>query len=80
MVLSDRRKSARKNALDTALIRFGDVSVACVVRDISESGAALRIGAQSEIPDQFKLVVPRSKVFACRVAWRKGGWVGVSFL
>jgi len=54
--------TARSKLIETALIRFGDVSVCCAVRDLSEGGAALYIGKQKGIPDQFTLIVPRSKI------------------
>jgi PilZ domain len=78
-VLSDRRKSARRKALDTALVRFGDLSMSCVVQDVSDTGAAVQVPAQSEVPDEFRLVMPRNKTWYCRVIWRQGAWIGVSF-
>jgi hypothetical protein len=44
MPVIDRRKAARSKVLDAALIRFGDVSVSCAFRDLSNSGAALDTG------------------------------------
>ena len=35
------RKKPRRRVLYTGLIRFGDVSVSCVIRNLSEIGAAL---------------------------------------
>ena len=78
MPVTDRRKSARSKLIDTALIRFGDASVCCVVLDLSGTGAALQIGAQMGVPDQFTRLVPQSKIYSCNVIWRKQGRVGVS--
>jgi hypothetical protein len=50
MAVADRRKAARSTVLDTALIRFADVSVCCAVRDLSEGGAALDLGMQTAFP------------------------------
>lgn len=69
----------RNPSLDNALIRFGDLSFCCVVRDIAEDGAALKVDPQSSVPDRFTLIVPRNKTYSCKVIWRKGGWVGVAF-
>ena len=80
MPVTDRRKAARSKVLDAALIRFGDVSVCCAFRDLSNSGAALDIGKQAGIPDQFTLIVPRGKIYSCTVIWRKGSRIGVSFI
>ncbi|MVT64479.1 hypothetical protein GPL21_05050 [Bradyrhizobium pachyrhizi] len=79
--LPDRRKSVRNPSLDNALIRFGDLSLCCVVRDITEGGAALRAeDPPSSLPDQFTLIVPPSKTYSCNVVWRDGDWVGVAFV
>lgn len=77
----DARKNQRNRLLETGLIRFGDLSVCCVLRNLSEAGAALDVGPQSSIPDQFTLiVVPKKKIYSCNVIWRKGTRIGVSFL
>jgi hypothetical protein len=76
----DARKTPRRKVLDTGLIRFGDFSVACVIRNLSEIGAALDAAPQSFVPDQFTLIVVRKKkIYSCTVIWRKGTRVGVSF-
>jgi hypothetical protein len=47
---------------------------------MSEAGAALDIGSQVGIPDQFTLiVVPRKKIYSCAVVWRKDRRIGVAF-
>ncbi|WP_456666095.1 PilZ domain-containing protein [Bradyrhizobium sp. USDA 3240] len=79
--LPDRRKSVRNPSLDNALIRVGDLSLSCVVGNITENGAALKVDdPPSPLPDQFTLVVPPSKTYACNVVWRKGAWIGVAFV
>ena len=76
----DARKNLRKRVLDTGLIRFGDLSVCCVLRNLSETGAALDIGSESLIPNRFTLIVVRKKkIYSCSVIWRKGKRIGVSF-
>jgi hypothetical protein len=47
---------------------------------MSEAGAALDIGSQIGIPDQFTLiVVPKKKIYSCTVVWRKERRIGVAF-
>lgn len=76
----DARKTQRGQVLDTGLIRFGDISVPCVLRNVSETGAALDAFPQNFIPDQFTLIVVRKKkIHSCSVIWRKGARIGVSF-
>ena len=43
--LQEARKTQRRPALDKGLIMFGDISVGCVLRNVSEGGAALDIGS-----------------------------------
>jgi hypothetical protein len=77
---TDARSTPRRKVLDSGLIRFGDFSVPCVIRNLSEIGAALDAGPQSFVPDQFTLIVVRKKkIYSCTVVWRKGTRLGVSF-
>jgi hypothetical protein len=76
--LHEARTTQRRPALDMGLIRFGDISASCVLRNVSEGGAALDIGSQVGIPDQFTLIVlPRKKIYSCNVIWRKERRIGV---
>jgi hypothetical protein len=75
----DARRAARRQVLDTALIRFGETSACCVVRNLSERGASLDIGSQTGVPDQFTLIVPKKKIYSCNVVWRKGRRIGIAF-
>ena len=77
---AEKRKTRRHRVLETGLIRFGDLSVCCAIRNMSETGAALDISVRSVVPDQFTLIVVRKKkIYSCTVIWRKGPRVGVSF-
>ncbi|WP_136626312.1 PilZ domain-containing protein [Bradyrhizobium macuxiense] len=75
----DRRSAVRNPSLDNAMIRAGGLSLCCVVRDITEDGAALKADPKSSLPDQFTLIVPPNKTHSCNVIWRKGAWLGVAF-
>ena len=78
--LQEARKTQRRPALDMGLIRFGEISMSCVLRKVSEGGAALDIGSQVGIPDQFTLIVlPQKKIYSCNVIWRKDRRIGVQF-
>jgi hypothetical protein len=77
---AEARKTPRHKVLDTGLIRFGDFSVPCVIRNLSDIGAALDAAPQTFIPNQFTLIVVRKKkIYSCTVIWRKATRVGVSF-
>lgn len=74
------RRKPRRRVLEIGLIRFGEHSVTCVLRNFSELGAALDIGVKDFVPDQFTLiVVPKKKIISCNVIWRRGARIGVSF-
>lgn len=77
----DARSSPRdSHGLETGLIRFGQISVCCALQNFSETGAALIVGPDSFIPDCFKLIVVRRRtVLLCKVVWRRGSSIGVSF-
>jgi hypothetical protein len=78
--LDDARKAKRQPVMDTALIRSGDISVCCAVRNLSTAGATLDVGPQTDIPDQFTLIViPTKKIHSCSLVWRKGRRIGVVF-
>jgi len=53
----DARKAQRRRVPDTGLIRFGDISISCAIRNVSNGGLALDVGSQVGIPDQFTLFV-----------------------
>ena len=78
--LAEARKAGRRHVTDTALIRFGEMSVGCVIRNLTDAGAALDVGPQGDIPDQFTLIVMATKkIYSCNIVWRKGRRIGVSF-
>ena len=46
------------------------MSVSCVIRNLTDKGAALDVGPQSEIPNQFSLIaVAKKKIYSCNVVW-----------
>jgi len=81
--LKEARKTRRRRVLEIGLIRFGDMPMgwSCVVRNLSETGAALDIGSHVSIPDQFTLIVlPEKKMYLCHVIWRKELRIGFKFI
>jgi hypothetical protein len=78
--MSEARQSPRRRILDTGLIKFGDCSVDCVLRNFSDSGAALDVNPESIVPNYFTLIAVReNKILSCNVIWRKGARIGVAF-
>ena len=79
----DKRIAARKRVLKAGLVAYNDrhVSVPCTVRDISDTGARLRIDGSVSAPDTFELIVDMDGLEAsCEVVWRNGKELGVRFL
>jgi hypothetical protein len=79
----DARPSRRRRVLKAGIVASNDrrLTVACTVRDLSESGARLRADSSVGIPDTFELIVETDGLEAnCEVVWRKGSEVGVKFL
>jgi hypothetical protein len=53
----------------------------CTVIDISEGGARLRVEDPQFVKPQFQLKLDRtSPGRACKVAWKKGGVIGIEFV
>ena len=57
-----------------------DSAISCVLVDISETGARLRLPPGVEAPDRFRLcVVSMSIDVICEVRWRRESDMGVAF-
>jgi hypothetical protein len=58
--------------LRASSIEFGGDAIDCIVRNISETGAALEALSPLYIPDRFTLFVQADQLKRrCRVVWRK---------
>ncbi len=82
MTTSDKRGEARKRILKGGRIVFNGraSTLSCTVRDISGTGARLRVAQGQALPSRFDLLIDTDGLEApCRVAWRKGEDVGVLF-
>ena len=78
--MQHRRNAPRRRVLKTGWIEFADTVIECTVRDISEAGAAIQVVTPLYIPDSFTLFIPSEQSKrTCRIAWRKGGRMGVVF-
>lgn len=82
MAENDKRVAPRKRVLKGARIVFNGRSstMSCTVRDVSDTGARLRVAQGQAVPSQFDLLIDVDGFEApCTVAWRKGEEVGVTF-
>ena len=70
----------RRRVLKAASIEFGRSAIDCVVRNISNTGAALDVNSPLYFPDRFTLVVHRDSLRRpCHIVWRRQNRIGVAF-
>jgi hypothetical protein len=78
--MEEKRRANRRRILKSGTIEFDRVAHSCVVRNLSEDGAALDVPYAIAIPPEFKLIVHTDQLsWACRVIWRKQNRLGVEF-
>jgi PilZ domain len=78
----ERRCHARRRTLKAGIIAFQahHSTLDCTVRDISATGARLRVDASQRAPDDFDLIIELDGLEApCRVVWRHDKEIGVIF-
>lgn len=76
----ERRAAQRRPVRKAGMIEFPGGAFSCMVRDLSEAGAALDVPSSSGIPDHFTLLVSgRSDIVRCRSVWRTERQIGVAF-
>jgi hypothetical protein len=82
-MFGEKRKSKRRsiNRVAKFVTESGGLPRDCIVTDISAGGARLFIES-SNIPEQFRLLIDGVPPIRqeCRVVWRLGGELGVSFV
>jgi hypothetical protein len=79
-VLENNRAALRHRVLKSGSIEFNGGVIDCLVRNISETGAALEVASPLGIPETFNLVIAGDHSSRrCQVAWRKDKRIGVAF-
>ena len=69
--------------LKAGIVAFNDrhSTLSCAVRDLSDTGALLRMNGSVPVPDAFELIIELDGLEAlCDVVWRKGHDLGVRFV
>ena len=78
--MEEYRIASRRRVLKAGTIEFGGGAIDCMVRNVSDTGAALNVNSPVGIPDRFTLVVAADGSHQhCRVVWRKEKRIGVRF-
>jgi hypothetical protein len=79
-VMENNRAALRQRVLKSGSIEFNGGVIDCVVRNISETGAALEVASPLGIPETFNLLISGDHTTRqCQVAWRKDKRIGVAF-
>ena len=79
--MTDQRTAGRESTYKAARIGAGSrATLHCGVRNLSASGACLRVDDPQDVPDLFNLVFDSGKPSRmCRVMWRTARQIGVRF-
>jgi hypothetical protein len=78
--MDQKRSAARKRILKSGTIEFNGGAIDCIVRNISETGAALDVTSPIGIPDSFRLIISsEDQRKLCHIVWRKESRIGVRF-
>ncbi|MEO6013428.1 MAG: PilZ domain-containing protein [Devosia sp.] len=80
--MEDKRRFLRRRTLKGAHIVFheGRSTISCLVRNLSDLGALLRVESPIGIPDIFTLVIPGELQREAHVVRRSGTEIGVEFI
>ncbi len=80
--MAGNRRAARLRTYKGGSIIFGvAAAIGCIIRNLSETGAALEVESPVGIPDEFTLLIkPEFVKRNCRVAWRIANRIGVEFV
>jgi hypothetical protein len=78
--MSEDRNAVRHRMLKAGKIEFGSSAIDCVVRNVSETGAALEVESPIGIPERFELSVAQDRSRRpAHVVWRKERRIGIRF-
>jgi diguanylate cyclase (GGDEF)-like protein len=82
----ERQNQVRHRVLNRVLKRAQivfkgrEAVIDCVVRNLSDGGACIKVESPIGIPDSFDLVLDHATVGNCRVTWRTATQIGVEFV
>jgi PilZ domain len=82
-VANEGRIAPRRRMLKSGKIAYSErhVTIDCLVRDMSATGARLKVEGSVSAPDTFELLIPLDGLEAnCQVVWRAGVDLGIKFL
>jgi PilZ domain len=78
--MDEKRTVERHRLLKAGTIEFGGGAITCMVRNMSNAGAALDVASPLGVPDHFTLVFDSDGLhMPCHVVWRRLKRIGVVF-
>ena len=81
MVATDyTRRVTRQAVLKTAKVFCQDTVYDCLLVDISEAGARIRLATATPLPDRFTVRFAGGAAFECERRWARGPEVGLAFI
>ena len=76
----EKRVARRHRVLKGATIAYDGNGLACTVRNLSSSGAAIELASAVSLPPSFTLVIETDKLIRrCHPVWSNDRRVGVAF-
>jgi hypothetical protein len=80
--IDNKRLDHRSRTLLSGKLIFGNVTISpdCVIRDLSDGGARVRVSAAIPLPASLSLMVVRDGLlFGATIVWRRGDELGLKF-
>jgi hypothetical protein len=80
---ADHRRSVRHRSFLGAKLVYGDgaFTIDCIVKDVSDTGARIKLPEGQAVPDQVYLVELRSGIaYEARVTWKRHPEIGLEFV
>lgn len=77
----EKRAAQRHRVFKGGTITFENSGIACTVRNVSASGAAIDLEGPVALPKSFTLSIARDNfVRNCRAVWRSDRRIGLAFV
>ncbi|MEQ1714586.1 MAG: PilZ domain-containing protein [Hyphomicrobium sp.] len=77
----DRRQFGRRAVLKHAFIVQGEERTKCIVVDISDGGARIKLEKPEDVPENIALEIPEDDfVVHCQVVHIQSGSIGVKYI
>jgi hypothetical protein len=81
MRMIEKRAAQRYRVFKSGTITFENSGIACTVRNMSDSGAAIDVENPVILPQSFTLSISRDNfVRHCRTVWRNDKRIGLAFV